>query len=78
MEKNARKLLAQNIRVLRFKRGWTQEQVSHESGLHRTYITLIEGAKSNVGIDQLDKLAHAFGISIRELFDRPLIERARE
>jgi len=41
MEKSARKLLAQNLRILRFRHGWSQEQVSHESGLHRTYITLI-------------------------------------
>lgn len=37
MEENVRRILSGNIRYLRLKRGWDQEQLAGQCGLHRTY-----------------------------------------
>ncbi|HLQ24891.1 MAG TPA: helix-turn-helix transcriptional regulator [Acidiferrobacterales bacterium] len=42
----ARKTLAHKVRLLRFLRGWSQEVLAETSGLHRTYISSIEGASA--------------------------------
>jgi len=65
----ARKVLARHLRFLRFTRGWTQEQLAAASGLHRTYISSIERGRRNVGLDNVERLADAFGLSVQELLD---------
>jgi ribosome-binding protein aMBF1 (putative translation factor) len=64
----ARKALARRLRVLRSIRGWTQEDLADASGLHRTYVSLIERGECNVGIDNIERLAETFGVSLAELF----------
>ncbi len=62
-----RHLLAQRLRLLRTLRGWSQETLAEQAGLHRTYISGIERAERNLGMDNLDKLAQAFGVTVVEL-----------
>lgn len=71
MEKRARKLLAKKLRVLRFLRGWSQERLAEISGLHRTYISSIERAERNISLDNIEKLANAFSVPVRELLIAP-------
>ncbi len=71
MGHRARNLLAQKLRVLRIMRGWSQEQLADASGLHRTYISLIERSECNVSLDNLEKIADAFGLSLPELLGVP-------
>lgn len=71
MENKARKQLAEKLRLLRFIRGWSQEELAEESGLHRTYISTIERAGCNVGLDNLERLASAFGIGVIDLLGMP-------
>lgn len=66
---HTRKVLAHHLRFLRFSRGWTQEQLAAASGLHRTYISAVERAQRNVGLDNVERLAAAFGLSVNELLD---------
>lgn len=51
--------------------GWSQERLAAASGLHRTYISLIERAACNVSLDNLERLADAFGVSLSELLGAP-------
>ncbi len=67
--KRARAALSKNIRLLRVTRGWSQEVLAEVSGLHRTYISMIERQDKNVGLDNLERLAEALGVSIGELVD---------
>ena len=71
MEKRARKLLAQKLRIMRMMRAWSQEDLAEASGLHRTYISLIERAECNISLDNLEKLANGFDITLPELLGVP-------
>ena len=48
-----------------------RNQVAAATGLHRTYISLIERSECNVSLDNLEKIADAFGLSLPALFDAP-------
>lgn len=60
--------LGKRIRSLRKERGWSQEEFAHRSGLNRSYMSDIEGGKSDISISRLLKVARGFGITISELF----------
>ncbi len=67
MGKGARSQLAGKLRLLRVVRGWSQEELADASGLHRTYISLIERSVCSVSLDKLERLANTFGITLSEL-----------
>jgi transcriptional regulator with XRE-family HTH domain len=56
------------VRELRAERGWSQDDLADASGLHRTYIGTIERAEQSVGLDNVEKIAKAFKVSVYELF----------
>jgi transcriptional regulator with XRE-family HTH domain len=59
------------IIVLREQRGWTQERLASEAGLHRAYIGQIERGEKNIGLKNLEKIANALNVSVRVLLDVP-------
>lgn len=71
MERSARSLLARKLRMLRFLHGWSQERLAEQSGLHRTYVSLVERSQCNISLDNLERLAAAFGLSVPELLALP-------
>ncbi|MCH8323349.1 MAG: helix-turn-helix transcriptional regulator [Proteobacteria bacterium] len=56
-----RKQLGLNIKRLRLEKGWSQEDLSFEAKLHRTYISDIERGKRNPTVTVLEKIAIALG-----------------
>jgi len=68
MSKAIRNKFGKQIRNLRRDRGWSQEDLADNSGVHRTYIGAIERGEQNVSIDNIIKLAKALGISLEQLF----------
>lgn len=64
----ARELVAHNVRRLRLERGWQQELLSYEAGLHRAVVGHIENARRNVSIDTLEAISSALVVQIHELF----------
>ena len=66
-KKRARMLLGRKLRLLRFLRGWSQEDLSEACGLHRTHISLIERGVCNISLDNIEKLADAFGLPVHDL-----------
>lgn len=62
-----RELLALNLIRLRGARDWSQEDLALECGLHRTFVAHVERQARNISLDNLDKLAKAFGLQAYEL-----------
>jgi transcriptional regulator with XRE-family HTH domain len=62
-----REVLALNLIRLRGERAWSQEDLALECGLHRTFVAHVERQARNISLDNLDKLAKAFGIQAYEL-----------
>lgn len=57
------------VRQLRKERNLSQEELSYKTDLHRTYIGMIERAEKNVTLINIEKIATALNIEIKELFD---------
>lgn len=62
----------EKIKRLRISKGWTQGQLAIRSGLPRTTIASLENrGASRPSAETLDSLASAFGVTVRELLDKP-------
>lgn len=61
------KVFGKNVRDLRLEQGISQEQLAELSGLHRTYIGMIERAEKNITLINANKVAKALGIGITKL-----------
>lgn len=63
----AREALAANIVALRHERGWSQEALAFECGLHRTFVAHVERLSRNISLDNVERLALALGVEPFEL-----------
>ena len=63
------KQVSMGIRILRVKRGWSQETLAELAHLHRNYIGLIERSGVNIGIENLYKIAKVFDLSPGDLLN---------
>jgi len=57
------------VRKLRKKSGLSQEDFANRIGLHRTYIGAIERGERNISLENIEKIARALKIDIKELFE---------
>ena len=56
------------VRELREKKDISQERLAELAGLDRTYISGIERGKRNVAVINIEKVAKALGVKIKDLF----------
>lgn len=63
------KALGKRIRQLRTTRGWSQELLADQAGMHRTYMWGIEQGVRNPSVRHLTRIADALGVSLSALFD---------
>ena len=59
----------ENVRFYRKAKGLSQEDLSFKADLHRTYIGMIERAEKNITLTNIEKIANALEIDIKDLFD---------
>ena len=59
--------VGRNLKRLRKEKGWSQEKLAFESGLHRTYISGIERGARNPTIVILARLAETLRITVEQL-----------
>ncbi|MCV2438183.1 helix-turn-helix domain-containing protein [Paucibacter sp. DJ2R-2] len=65
--KSAREHLSRNLVVLRRKKGWSQEDLALEAGLHRTFVAHVERCARNISLDNIEKLAIVLGVETYSL-----------
>lgn len=61
-EPSAREVLAINLIRRRAAKGWSQEALAFEAGLHRTFVAHVERQARNISLDNLERLARALQV----------------
>lgn len=62
-------LLGMAIKTQRISLGFSQEELAHRAGLHRTYVSDLERGARNPSIESIEKLASALQVSVAKLFE---------
>lgn len=62
------KKLGERIKYFRKQAGYSQEELSEVTGLHRTYIGAIERGERNVTLLNIYKITEGLNITINDLF----------
>lgn len=57
-----RQVLARNLRLLRQKRGWSQEELAFRAEVDRSYISMLENGSYSATVTMLGKLARALKV----------------
>jgi transcriptional regulator with XRE-family HTH domain len=57
-----------NIRKVREEKNLSQEQLANLADLHRAYMGQIERGEKNIGLRNLEKIAKALKVSIKDFF----------
>ena len=58
-----------NIKRARAAKGWSQEELADQAGVHRTYVSGLERGVRNPTIVVLEKMAKALGVAPASLLD---------
>jgi len=61
--------VGKRIKELRNKLGISQEELADIAELDRTYITSVECGKRNISIVNVEKLANALKVNLKEFFN---------
>ena len=62
------KQLGMRIKYLRGLKKWSQEDLALEAGVNKNYLSDLERGSRNPTVKVLEKIAHALGISLEQLF----------
>ena len=61
----------ERVRFYRVQRGWSQEELAEQTGLHRTYIGSLERGERNVSLINIHLISRTLGVTLAELIDVP-------
>ena len=64
---DVRRRVGGNILRLRTAVGWSQEELAHNAGLHRTYVSGLERGVRNPTITVLERIAKALEATLADL-----------
>ena len=56
----------QTLKMIREKRGFSQEELAFKTDLHRTYISLLERDRKSPSLRTVTAIATAFGLTLLE------------
>ncbi|MBR3744157.1 MAG: helix-turn-helix transcriptional regulator [Bacteroidales bacterium] len=56
------------VQALRKERNLSQEQLADMAGVHRTYIGMIERAEKNITLCNIERIAKALEVDIKDMF----------
>ncbi len=69
MRESPLKRFGNRVRLLRQRRGLSQEALAAKAGIHRTYMGGVERGERNISLRNILRVAAALGVHPRELFD---------
>ena len=61
--------IAMRIKVLRERKGWTQEMLAEKAGIGRSHLARLETARQDPTLSTLEKIAKAFRVKLSALVD---------
>ena len=61
--------MGRKIRHYREKMGLSQEEFGKKAKFHRTYIGMIERGEKNMTITNIQRVAQALGVNVKDLID---------
>lgn len=64
-----RTVFGRNVRLVRRLKEMSQEALAEQADIYRSHVTLIERGQINVSIDTMEKVAHALGLTVRDLLE---------
>jgi len=62
--------MVNRIRVLRAEKGWSQQDLADQVGVSRNSINSIENGKFDPSLPLAFRIAHAFDLTVEEVFDK--------
>ena len=62
-------IFGEKVREIRKEKDLSQEELAHKAELHRTYIGMIERAEKNITLLNIEKLALALNVAVKDLFN---------
>ena len=68
MKKKILLKFGEKIREERLKRNLSQEKLATKTGVHRTYIGMIERAEKNITLENIERIAKALGLNLNDIF----------
>ena len=68
-----RAILARNLKRLRAAKGMSQEELAHEAGVNRTYVSDLERGRSAASVDKLASFADVFGVRASDLINEEFV-----
>ena len=69
MGKSTAQKFGENMKKIRLEKGMSQGDLAKILGLHPTYISGIERGVRNMSLKNIEKLAKALGVSIKNLVE---------
>jgi transcriptional regulator with XRE-family HTH domain len=64
-----RAVVARNLRVLRKRNGFTQEELADIAGINRNYVGQIEREEKSPTVDIVEKLSIALDVDATQIFN---------
>jgi transcriptional regulator with XRE-family HTH domain len=66
---SAKRVLADNLRLLRLKQRLSQDVLADEAGVTQALVSAIERGRANPTVESLERLALVLGVRVADLFE---------
>jgi len=66
---NILEIFGRNVQKCRKVKQISQEKLAEISGVHRTYVGMIERAEKNITLRNMEKIAKALNVKIKDLLE---------
>ena len=67
---NILEIFGRNVQKYRKEKEISQEKLAEIAGVHRTYVGMIERAEKNITLRNMEKIANALNVKIKDLLEK--------